>query len=202
MYLFTEHESTILFSSVQVESSSVFSTRQRSLSTSFISEHPRLNYVSMSVDDTFDEVTCIDNVVLKYLSDEELKQFQSELRPAGSTAVKRSYTRSVRFGSLPGDQEHRSLLRRGLREVDFTWNNLSFCTKNYLAKYNLVEEHVSFAGQDGGDEAKSQLEAVLPATGSSIQPCKPPFPSPARRSSEGSSHILDIKRLKNLPKLF
>ena len=180
---------------MQRERSSVFSTHQRSFSTSLLPEHPRLNYVSMSVDDTFDEVTYIDEVALKYLSDEELKQFKSELRPSSGAAVKRSFTRTVRFGSLPSDNERRSHSRRNLREVDFTWNNLSFCTKNYLAKYNLVEGEVSFPAQE---------EVNTPSKGdnspeTSIEPCKPPFPSPA---PEGSSHILDIKRLKNLPKLF
>ncbi len=151
----------------------------------------------MSVDDTFDEVTYIDEVALKYLSDEELKHFKSELRPSSGAAVRRSYTRTVRFGSLPTDNERRSLSRRNLREVDFTWNNLSFCTKNYLAKYNLVEGHVSFTGQQDRQVSTPCNEENSPET--SIEPCKPPFPSPA---PEGSSHILDIKRLKNLPKLF
>ena len=191
--------SFILFR-LQAESSNVFSRHQRSLSTSFIPEHPRLNFVSMSVDDTFDEVTCIDEVALKYLSDEELKQFKNELRPSSAAAaVKRSFTRTVRFGSLPSDNERRSLSRRSIREVDFTWNNLSFCTKNYLTKYNLVEGQVSFAGQDDGQVSTPHKEDS-PET--SIEPCKPPFPSPTRHHSEGSSHILDIKRLKNLPKLF
>ena len=187
---------------MQAESSSVFSRRQRSLSTSFLPEHPRLNFVSMSVDDTFDEVTCIDKVALKYLSDEELKQFKNELRPSSSpaAAVKRSFTRTVRFGSLPSDNERRSHSRRNIREVDFTWNNLSFCTKDYLTKYNLVEGHVSFAGQDDGQDDTPHEEENSPET--SIEACKPPFPSPARHRSEESSHILDIKRLKNLPKLF
>ena len=179
---------------MQTETSSVFSTHQRSLSTSFLPEHPRLNYMSMSVDDTFDEVTYIDEVALKYLSDEELKQFKSELRPSSGAAVKRSFTRTVRFGSLPSDNERKSLSRRNIREVDFTWNNLSFCTKNYLAKYNLVEEQVSFPAQE---DVNTPSKDDSPET--SIKPCKPPFPSPA---PEGSSHILDIKRLKNLPKLF
>lgn len=160
----------------------------------------------MSVDDTFDEVTYIDEVAMKYLSDEELKQFKSEVRPSssGAAAVKRSVTRTVRFGSLPADNEHRSFSRRRVREVDFTWNNLSFCTKNYLTKYNLVEGHVSINGEDDGQASsrfKSKNEHSR-ETSLDVEPCKPPFPSPVRRLSEGSSHILDIKRLKNLPKLF
>ena len=154
--------------------------------------------MSMSIDDTFDEVTYIDEMALKYLSDEEIKQFKSELRPS-TAAVKRSFTRTVRFGSLPSDNERRSLSRRNLREVDFTWNNLSFCTKNYLTKYNLVEGHVSFTGEGDGQASTPYQKENSPET--SIEPCKPPFPSPARNSEE-SSDILDIKRLKNLPKLF
>lgn len=157
----------------------------------------------MSVDDTFDEITCIDDVALKYLSDEELKRFKTELRCSSGTtaALHRSFTRTVRFGSLPADREHDSISRRNLREVDFTWNNLSFCTKDYLAKYNLVEGHLSFTGQTD-DKGVSTPRREKDSPEASIEECKPPFPSPVRHQSEGSSHILDIKRLKNLPKLF
>ena len=186
----------VIFYRMQGETSNVFSTYQRSVSTSFIPEHPKLNYVSLSVDDTFDEVTYIDEVALKYLSDEELKRFKSEVRPSsGAAAVKRSFTRTVRFGSLPSDHERRCLQSRSLREIDFTWNNLSFCTKNYLKKYNLVEGQVSVLGQDDDQDSPC-------TTQDGIDPCKPPAPSPVHDESEGSSHILDIRRLKNLPKLF
>ena len=150
----------------------------------------------MLVDDTFDEVTYIDEVALKYLSDEEIKQFKTQL-PSSTAALKRSFTRTVRFGSLPSDNEHRSPSRRNIREVDFTWNNLSFCTKNYLTKYNLVEGRVSYSDKQLSKPSKKENSPEH-----SIERCKPPFPSPVPQHSQESSHILDIQRLRNLPKLF
>lgn len=153
----------------------------------------------MSVDDTFDEVAYVDEVASKYLSEKELKEFRTELRPTAGT-LKRSMTRTVRFGSLPCDKEGRSL---SIREVDFTWNNLSFCTKNYLTKYNLVEGHTSSTPADGKNGIPGRRPSdVGNSQESVIIPCKPPRTSPVRKSSEGDNKILDIQRLKSLPKLF
>lgn len=175
----------------------------RSLSTSFIPEHPRLNFVSMSVDDTFDEMTCIDDVALKYLSEEELKNYKHELKPC-TTTVRRSYTRTVRFGSLPSEGERKALAKRNTRETDFTWNNLSFSTKNYLAKYNLVEgSEVSLYKKDEDTKQEISREKTK-TTGPSrtSQDSNGPVSTPNTEHYEVSSHILDIQRLKNLPKLF
>ena len=177
------------------------------MSTSFIPDHPKLNYISMSVDETFDEVAYLDEVALKYLSDEEINVFKNELHPTAAGTVKRSFTRTVRFGSLPNERERRSPSKelRGVREVDFTWNNLSLCTKNYLTKYNLVEKHLSFCAKDEEDKSGKNVDQELskedPQQSLEV-PCKPPFPSPVRKSSDDKNEILDIRRLKNLPKLF
>ena len=95
--------------------------------------------------------------------------------------------------------------------VDYTWNNLSMATKDYLGKYSLAPKH-SGNSDDKHDErtgvtaskregnftnGRSGLHTSLESQG-----CKapPPTPEPANKD-ENTSQILDISRLKKLPKL-
>ncbi|CAH3129473.1 unnamed protein product [Pocillopora meandrina] len=63
--------------------------------------------------------------------------------------------------------------------MDYMWNNLSMATQQYLGKYCLAPQHPTISE---GCEAP------------------PPNPEPASED-ENTSNILDITRLKKLPKL-
>lgn len=196
---------------------------QFSASPNPLSTYPRINYVSIAVDETMDEVFAeADHIALKYLSEQQLSELQ---RQSGQRA------RSVRFSDISAS---RGRLIRGHSELgaifrheharnesvvgssDYTWNNLSFATRNYLGKYHLAPAGCANAktdnearGGDAGAPADGQNEgpekAYCAADGGAhsmaSQPCGAPPPTPEPRHNE-AANILDIGRLKKLPKLF
>lgn len=203
------------------------SLNQYSASASALPSHPRINYVSLTVDETMDEVFSeADSIALKYLSDKQLTELRRQTSCHG---------RGVRFGGTPstrarvlqgGSQLRTTLEREHLRNLsvvsdsDYTWNNLSFATKNYLGKYHLVPTGYTnpknkaekqrdgvelpcdkkVQGLERVEEAECSVEDRSHSTASQGRVAPPPTPEPT--STENSSNILDISRLKKLPKLF
>ncbi|KAJ7383823.1 hypothetical protein OS493_025695 [Desmophyllum pertusum] len=170
-------------------------TLQRSASLSFIPDHPRINYLSLSVDDTLDEV--FSSVDLKYLTDNQ----RQELEQISNHHKTHSRDRAVTFNE--------SLCRSA---VDYTWNNLSMATQDYLGKYCLAPKHAGNLDDKNGERigvttARKVTDVSSRRTGlhssAASQGCSapPPTPEPASKDDESTSQILDITRLKKLPKL-
>lgn len=169
---------------------------QRSASLGFIPDHPRINYLSLTVDDTLDEV--FNEADLKYLNDNQLQELQQISKPHKH----HSRDRAVTFND--------SMLHSA---VDYTWNNLSMATKDYLGKYCLAPKHsgnsddkhgeligpgVTTSRKDGDlTNGRKGLHTSVKSEG-----CKAPPSTPEPINKDGSnSQILDITRLKKLPKL-
>lgn len=167
---------------------------QRSASLSFIPDHPRINYLSLSVDDSMDEV--FSEADLKYLTDNQ----QLELQQINGHRKNHGRDRAVTFNDSVS-----------CSAVDYTWNNLSMATKDYLGKYCLAPKHSGNpdsknCGRTGVTSAKKSTDITNrragPHASMEYQGCKapPPTPEPTNKD-EGTSQILDITRLKKLPKL-
>lgn len=166
---------------------------QRSASLSFIPDHPRVNYLSLTTDDTLDEV--FNEADLKYLNDNQLQELQRISKPHKH----HSCDRVVTF--------HDSMSHSA---VDYTWNNLSMATKDYLGKYSLAPKHSGNSDNQHGEQigattARKKEDFSNGRTGlhTSVksQGCKAPPPTPEPTNKDDKSQILDITRLKKLPKL-
>ena len=199
MVLVSESFTLLLFTSVvfrtPVKAFSKQWTLQRSASLSFIPDHPRINYLSLSVDDTLDEV--FSSADLKYLTDNQ----RQELEQISNHHKTHSRDRAVTFNE--------SICRSA---VDYTWNNLSMATQDYLGKYCLAPKHAGNLDDKNGERigvttARKVTDVSSRRTGlhcsSASQGCNapPPTPEPASKDDESTSQILDITRLKKLPKL-
>ncbi|KAL9951590.1 hypothetical protein ACROYT_G044274 [Oculina patagonica] len=166
----------------------------RSASLSFIPDHPRINYLSLSVDDSMDEV--FSEADFKYLTDNQ----RQELQQINGHRKNHGRDRAVTFND--------SVCQSA---VDYTWNNLSMATKDYLGKYCLAPK------QSGKSEDKNyeQLGVTTARKATDFSngrrelhtsveyqggKAPPPTPEPANKG-ESTSQILDITRLKKLPKL-
>ena len=150
--------------------------------------------MSLTVDDTLDEV--FNEADLKYLNDNQRQELQQISKPHKH----HSRDRTVTF--------HDSMSHSA---VDYTWNNLSMATKDYLGKYCLAPKHSgnlddTHGEQIGATTARKKEDFTNGQTRlhSSVesQGCKAPPPTPEATNKNGSnSQILDITRLKKLPKL-
>ena len=169
--------------------------------------------MSFSVDETLDEV--FSEADRKYLTENQLH----ELQQISSHSKNHGRDRAVTFSVLP---EGVSVLSRkgtvekgnlcdssSLTAMDYTWNNLSMATKEYLGKYCLAPQKPSDsnggnvdcnAAMKGSDDTRERLGQQISVTS---QGCRAPpcTPEPTERGDSGSQ-ILDITRLKKLPKLF
>lgn len=198
-------------------SRSPFSAKQwplhRSASLNVIPDHPHINYLSFSVDETLDEV--FSEADLKYLTNNQLQ----ELQQISGRRKTRSRDRAVTFSVL---QEDRSVLSRkgsvekehlcdasSVTAMDYTWNNLSMATKEYLGKYCLVPgKPANSASGTGNQKVATKVtditsETAASHTSAASQGCSAPPSTPEPSSkNESDSQILDITRLKKLPKLF
>jgi len=198
-------------------SKSPFIARQRPLhrsaSLSAIPDHPHINYLSFSVDETLDEV--FSEADLKYLTDIQLE----ELQQISSQRKNNSRHRAVTFSVL---QEGSGVLSRkgsvekdhlcdssSMTAMDYTWNNLSMATKEYLGKYFLAPTQPCDSGGGTGDWnsvrklSDTSHGKAEPQASVASQACNAPpsTPEPAK-GDDTDSQILDITRLKRLPKLF
>ena len=168
--------------------------------------------MSFSIDETLDEV--FNEADLKYLTETQLQ----ELRQISDHRKNHSRERAVTFSVL---QEVRNVSSRkgslekdhlcdssSLTAMDYTWNNLSMATKEYLGKYCLAPRQPGNPVGEKGDGPKegsdmSSGSRTGPQTSVASQGCSAPpsTPEPTNRDSS-DSQILDITRLKKLPKLF
>ncbi|PFX19132.1 SCL-interrupting locus protein [Stylophora pistillata] len=156
----------------------------RSASLSIIPDHPRINYLSLSVDDTLDEV--FSEADFKYLTDDQ----QQELQKINSHGKSHSRQRAVTFDN--------DISRS---PMDYTWNNLSMATQQYLGKYCLAPKHPDGLTKARKTKGISSSDSGL-LNSETFQGCKAPPPTPEPTSKEeNTSNILDITRLKKLPKL-
>ena len=192
---------------------------QFSASPSPLSPYPRINYVSIAVDETMDEVFSeADHIALKYLSEQQLTELRHQ---AGQRrrSVRLSDTSTSTARLMLGHSETVSVSRHersGYTSViggsDYTWNNLSFATRKYLGKYHLApagrvdtttdsEERGRSAGVSAGGANKEADDAAEKDLSIVSQTCEAPPPTPEPHNEE-PSNILDIGRLKKLPKLF
>lgn len=156
----------------------------RSASLSIIPDHPRINYLSLSVDDTLDEV--FSDADFKYLTDDQ----QQELQKINSHGKSHSRQRAVTFDNDISQSP-----------MDYTWNNLSMATQQYLGKYCLAPKHPDGLTKARKTKGISSSDSGL-LNSETFQGCKAPPPTPEPTSKEeNTSNILDITRLKKLPKL-
>ena len=146
--------------------------------------------MSLSVNDTLDEV--FSEADFKYLTDGQ----QQELQQINSCSKSHSRHRAVTFDT--------DISRS---PMDYTWNNLSMATQQYLGKYCLAPQHFEiFDSQRGPTMARKTRGTSACDSGhfnsETSQGCKAPPPTPEPTSKdENTSNILDITRLKKLPKL-
>ena len=149
-----------------------------------------MSYFSLSVDNTLDEV--FSDADFKYLTDDQ----RHKLRQINSCGKSHSRHRAVTFENDISQSP-----------MDYTWNNLSMATQQYLGKYCLAPQHPTISeGQHGPTIArKSKRTSACDSellNSETFRGCEvpPPTPEPASKN-ENTSNILDITRLKKLPKL-
>ena len=134
---------------------------------------------------------------LKYLTDQQ----RQELQQINGRQKNHSRNRAVTFND--------SVCKSA---VDYTWNNLSMATRDYLGKYCLAPKQ---SGNISDDKTSGQIGVTSAGkatdisngrtrlhTSAELHGCKapPPTPEPTGKD-ESTSQILDIMRLKKLPKL-
>ncbi|XP_065681790.1 SCL-interrupting locus protein isoform X3 [Hydra vulgaris] len=141
-----------------------FEVRMQSISTGAIYNHPKINYHSMSVDETLSEYSQndIDVIAAKYLPVTDLR---AELRNKTVTfeGVVESNTTSVNFSC-----------------------NMSIASKRYLQRYQLNEEKNDFINKPIVRPSVDANETVN---------------REIKKSHVGKENILDMKKIRNLPKL-
>ena len=150
--------------------------------------------MSLSVDDTVDEV--FSEADFKYLTDNQ----RQELQHINSHRKSHSRERAVTFNN--------DISRS---PMDYTWNNLSMATQEYLGKYCLAPKHPENSdGKPGFSIGVTMARKVNGITSGrtglynseTSQGCTAPPSTPEPTSKdESTSKILDITRLKKLPKL-
>ena len=162
--------------------------------------------MSFSVDETLDEV--FSETYLKYLTDTQLQ----ELQHMSSHHKKHSRDRAVTFSVL--EETRSTLLRKGsvdlssLSATDYTWNNLSMATRDYLGKYCLGPTQPGDSVESRKETAEKKVLEVSNGSERSHSPVTsqgctaPPCTPEATNKDENDAQILDIMRLKKLPKLF
>ena len=125
---------------------------------------------------------------------------------------KHSRDRAVTFSVL--EEASSTSLRKGsvdlssLSAMDYTWNNLSMATRDYLGKYCLGPTQPGDSVESRKETAEKKVSEVsnssershssVTSQGCTAPPCTP---EPTNKD-ENDSQILDIMRLKKLPKLF
>jgi hypothetical protein len=131
-----------------------------------VSEHPRINYRSLSVNETMDESFDVSDVIaLQYLTNVSHPDFAHVL----------DKHRIPNVSELARSNEPASVRLNG--PDSFYDRNLSLASRQYLQRHNL-------------------LPGIDRATESFASQC------PEREITEGNDQVLDVQRLKNLPKLF
>lgn len=138
-----------------------------------ITEHPRINYMSLSVNETMDETFDVSDVIaLRYLTNVSRPDFTHVLD---------------RRHHLNSPERPKTTLQasRHINGCDsFYDRNLSLASRQYLQRHNLLPGH----------EEQGLTERSADASQYSVEDLG--------KAVEGHEHVLDVHRLKNLPKLF
>lgn len=150
----------------------------RSLSKSVVPAYPRINYMSMSVDETYNEdmFSNIDEIASKYVSN----VFKEK------NVVK---NKTVKFGNV---YEWQTLATAGsMTSVNISCN-MSIASKKYLQKYDLVENKTNSTKQPLGDVngrfVKKKISKNITRT-------------EHKTKLEDKENILDFNKIRSLPKL-
>lgn len=149
-----------------------------SLSKSVVPAYPRINYMSMSVDETYNEdmFSNIDEIASKYVSN----VFKEK------NVVK---NKTVKFGNV---YEWQTLATAGsMTSVNISCN-MSIASKKYLQKYDLVENKTNSTKQPLGDVngrfVKKKISKNITRT-------------EHKTKLEDKENILDFNKIRSLPKL-
>lgn len=146
--------------------------RQRSMSA-ISPPYPKINYVSMSVDDTFYDTSPanINEIAAKYLPD---KMLNCEYTNNKTVKFQGVYEWQSRDRATGGSKHN-------MASVNFSCN-MSIASKKYLQKYDLVSgnERIPLKEKNQRGEMKSQSDETLDGK---------------------ENKILDLKKLKSLQKL-
>ena len=153
--------------------------RARSLSTGVVPTYPKINYMSMSVDETFNAYAhnSIDDIAAKYLP----KEFVIE--------QKHTTMKTVKFEGVCENMWQTPSRGVNMRSVNFSCN-MSIASKKYLQKYELVDYEESsvqpLSNVNRRSEDRKQGKHNL--TTRNIEECN-------------KENILDFKKIRSLPKL-
>ena len=147
-----------------------------------VSYHPRINYVSLLGTETSDDANALaDEIALKYLTSNQMHNIQYNVTQK---------TKSVKFEGVLHDE---SVLRTPKISMNFlSMNvscNMSIATKRYMQKYNLLENET---------RPRRNIPPLLK------KDTKIDDAVTANESSDKEnerSNILDLNKLKKLPKL-
>ena len=147
-----------------------------------VNYHPRINYVSLVGTETSDDAHALaDEIALKYLTSNQMHNIQCNITQK---------TKSVKFEGVLHDE---SILRTPKVSMNFlSMNvscNMSIATRRYMQKYNLLENETRprrnmppLLNKD------TKIDDAVTADESSDKENEP-------------SNILDLNKLKKLPKL-
>ena len=155
--------------------------------------YPRINYVSIVANDMTDDSNDVaDAIATKYLTTKQLREIQY--------SVTEHTTKSVKFEGILKDLSVSPKRNANLVSMNFSCN-MSIATKRYMQRYDLLDNEIENPHFDISDEIKRKAglmprqEHVLVDDAVKINADK------SRTREDKSSNILDLEKLKCLPKL-
>lgn len=137
---------------------------------------PRINYMSLAVDETMCEESNFERIAAKYLPDEYVKNQMTEIR-----------NKTVKF---EGVYQVNAGKNTNMASVNFSCN-MSIASKKYLQRYEL--------GGENGDKLVKPLAEINGRLAS--HGVKQAIDARIPESDSDKENILDFKKLRNLPKL-
>ena len=148
--------------------------------------HPRINYVSMLATDTTDDANDVaDAIAMKYLSTKQLRDVKC--------SVQEQRTKTVKFEGVLENEF--STPKRGVSYVNMNFScNMSIATRKYMQRYNLLDaenEGKKDRHKKSKTLARNIREELHNKNNDDIED----------KTDNVSSKILDLSKLKNLPKL-
>ena len=143
-----------------------------------ISGHPQINYMSLSVSEMMDETFDVSDVIaLQYLTNVSRPDL---MHVVGNQHL--NVTELMKLASL----DHRQTSVHMDGSDSFYDRHLSLASRQYLQRHNLMPPNEENYTTERG------ATACQHSVGDNTD----------KTTSERSEHVLDIQRLKNLPKLF
>lgn len=147
---------------------------------------PKINYVSMLLDRDSDTSADADALAMKYLTDEQLSEL-AKLRLSQSSA---RHKRDIGLDRI---------MAANTSQYATPANQMSFASKKYLERYGLLEDSVSQTPLCQLLGKKQQAES---GSGDGIATAvTPPLTTDMTKGSIMPDRVLDIERLRELPKL-